>query len=311
MRNSHPTAAGFTLMEVLVSVGIFGMLLGLIMVRYNRGNEDSVLVRQAAVLVSDIRLAQEQTAGGATVRYCTDDTGETCTANGDCPSVTCNEATTPPGGMALLFSCPTAYTPEQLYFSQDEQTTYYTYADAVVCSKETSSCFPPSWLDGTGWQPGATDGWVSSYLLGGNLKGDPLVQTHSLARTVEVKDLQLVEILENGTEVPFRCADGARPTGGSPWNGQSETVNNELVPADYPLQVLLRFPGPSGRETVISDNISTVTYASLGYGTAGNPWGRADIMLGLTTRTIDCRVISMTKDGVISQRIDSDCNFAT
>lgn len=288
------SGAGFTLVEVLIVMGIFAILSAMVLVRYNRGNEDSLLTRQVAVTIADIRLAQEQSAGGTTVRYCSVDTGKVCTNNADCSMGTCNADSAPPGGMAVLFSCPSNYNQQQLYYAEAGTTTkYYTYADAVSCA--SWACANPAV-----WSPNATDGIIGSYLSAGKLKGDPLVATHTFVSTVVVKDIQLVE---NETNTTFRCTATA-PNNVSPWNGNTEPVHNTIVPGDYPLQALIRFPAPDGRKTAISDNISSVT-------PLGKSWSRIDIMLGLTTRAIDCRVISVTKDGVISQKVDPDCNLAS
>lgn len=308
MRSTPPQKFGFSLVEALIVMGIFAALSAMVLVRYNRGNEDSALSRQVAVTIAAIRLAQEQSAGGTTVRYCTSDTGKVCTKAADCPSGTCNPAATPPGGMAVLFSCTSAaYSQQQLYFVPAAKTSYYTYADAVQCGTG-EFCFGPVLGDGSQWTPNATDGLVSSYQSGGNLKGDPLVATNAFDSKVEVKDVQLTE---SETNVAFRCTSGARASGGSPWNGKLEPQHNDLVPADYPLQALIRFSAPDGRKTMVSDNVSTVTPADATYGTTGKAWGRIDVMLGLTSRTVDCRVIAMTREGVISQRVDGDCNLAT
>lgn len=291
-------SVGFTLVEVLIVIGIFGVLSAMVITRYSRGNEDSLLTRQVAQTIADIRLAQEQTASGASVRYCTFATGKLCTKDSDCPLDTCSiDPVTPPGGMAVLFSCPsTAYTQQQLYFIEDKTTKYYTYADAVAC--KTGVCFEPAWgIVGEEWIIGASDGLISSYVDSTYLRGDPLFATHAIVPKVEIKDLQLVESVTNAA---FNC------TTGSPWNGNTnpEPIHNDLVPADYPLQALVRFPAPDGRKTMISDNISSTT-------PLGNAWARIDIMLGLTARASDCRVISITKEGVISQSVDANCDFAT
>ncbi|MFA6042740.1 MAG: type II secretion system protein, partial [Patescibacteria group bacterium] len=54
--------AGFTLIEALVVIAITGIMLGVLLANYRRSNENSLLIREVASVMSHIRLAQETAA---------------------------------------------------------------------------------------------------------------------------------------------------------------------------------------------------------------------------------------------------------
>ncbi len=289
-------------------MGIFSVLLGLILARYNRGSDDSLLVRQAALLVADIRLAQEQTSAGTTIRTCTEDTGTLCTADSQCSPGTCQAETTPAGGYGVLFTCPQpAYPASQLATSALGASRYVTVADFVQCGSTGALCYPPVFGDGSQWTTNAADGIASVYEILSRSKGDPQTAQHDLDAKVSIVDIQLTE---TQSAAKVRCRNGAY-LGGSPWNGKLEPVHADDVPPDYPLQAFIRFLPPGGRAVVLNDNISDTAAVDGVIGTTGKSWSQVDIMLGLKNRVIDCRVIRMTKEGVISQHIDENCSFAS
>ncbi len=299
VRRTH-ARPGFTLVEVLIAMGVFTVLLGLILAKYDRGSDDSLLVRQAALLVADIRLAQEQTSAGATLRTCTLDTGTLCTDDAACGLGTCAPETTPAGGYGVLFTCPSpAYPASQIATSALGATQYATVGDLVACGAG-ETCFPPVYGDGSDWETGAADGVVSVYEVASRYKGDPRFSIHDLDAKVAVQDVRLTEAETGATT---RCALG------SPWRGKLEPVHADQVPGDYPFQVLMRFLPPGGRRVVLNDNISDTTAVDGVLGTTGKAWAQAEVMLGLVDRPTDCRVVRMTKEGVISQYVDENCSF--
>lgn len=288
-------------------MGIFTVLLGLILARYNRGSDDSLLVRQAALLVADIRLAQEQTSAGATIRTCSQDTGTLCTADSQCFPGTCLAEQTPAGGFGVLFTCPQpAYPASQLATSALGATRYATVADVVQCGSG-ELCFPPVYGDGSQWTTNAADGLVSVYEILSRQKGDPQTARHDLNTKVTIRDIQLTEMQSAAT---VRCRSGVY-LGGSPWNAKLEPLHADQVPPDYPLQALVRFLPPGGRSVVLNDNISDTAAVDGAIGTTGKSWVHVDIMLGLTNRMTDCRVVRVTKEGVITQQTDENCSFTS
>ncbi len=58
----HPN--GFTLIEIIVAMGIMMLTLGLILANYNQGKSASLVSREAALMMGRIRLTQEQTSAG-------------------------------------------------------------------------------------------------------------------------------------------------------------------------------------------------------------------------------------------------------
>lgn len=296
------------MLEVLVSAGIFIALLGLILANYRRSNDDSILSREATLLMSRLRLAQESTAGGAVAGFCTltnDDTK--CASNAECaaiaPGSTCT-VSTPSGGFGLFASCSTGSVALGDNHWPD-RSSYYLFADRVQCKRD---CFPLNWSEPQNWPnpPGTqfagvdttTDHLFSSDAYGssGRYKGDTIAEEFRFDAKVQLVDLQLQETTTGQTHT---CADG------SPWKGLAQPTPSPLglVPDSYPLQVAIHYPTPDGRSVVISDNVSKTTQAS-------STWKEAHFMLGLVTRpTQDCRVVRVTKDGVITQEIDADCQF--
>lgn len=297
-------ATGFTLVEVLIGMGVFVIIMGLILARYNRGSDDSVLTRQAAMLVADIRFAQESTASGLVARTCTADTGTVCASNANCAAgESCQVDTVAAGGFGVLFTCPNPAKPaDQVATSALGATQYVTVADSVACGTG-EWCFPPAYGTGAAWTWNAADGVASVYDIAGRAKGDPRTTAHTLLKNVVIQDIQLTEATSNAT---VRCGQG------SPWNGKLELEHSDIVPADYPLQALIRFLPPGGREVVLNDNISDLTVLDATRGTqGGKAWSQLEVMLGMTTRVVDCRVVRVTSENLITQYTDANCSFSS
>src|SRR5438552_16993434 len=66
--------AGFTLIEVLVSIGIIGVLLGLTIPSYTAFKTNQELTQAAQTLKSNLRFAQSQALAGVKPSDCTTDT---------------------------------------------------------------------------------------------------------------------------------------------------------------------------------------------------------------------------------------------
>ncbi|MEK7639825.1 MAG: type II secretion system protein [Patescibacteria group bacterium] len=296
------SGAGFTLVETLVAVGVFAILMGLVITNYRRGNDDSILSREAALLMAQLRVAQEQTAAGRVTPYCHP-------GNSDTPCVGCAEEQTctqssPSGGYGVFFSCSTDTTGDNHWPDRDH---YFTFGDRVQCQK---NCFPFIYDDAAHWDSNvpafrkidaASDHLFSSGGLSPGPYGDTIASQNTFDSKVKIIDLQLIESGVNGGKAT--CVSL------SPWIGK-QPLPGDAVPAGYPLQATIHFPAPDGRQVVISDNISTKTPTSVIGFTGDQPWKEANIMLALKARpSTDCRVVRVTKDGIISQSTDADCQF--
>jgi prepilin-type N-terminal cleavage/methylation domain-containing protein len=66
---------GFTLIELLVVIVIVGLLTVMVMVNFRSGAHTNDLRRVGTELLQNIRLAQQYTLGGNSVKYCTSDAG--------------------------------------------------------------------------------------------------------------------------------------------------------------------------------------------------------------------------------------------
>ncbi|MEK7570025.1 MAG: GIY-YIG nuclease family protein [Patescibacteria group bacterium] len=94
-KSNKQGGAGFTLIEVIIAVGISVGLLAFVLANYYRGGDDSALNKETSLLMSRIRFAQEEANSGKTFGYCYHFTGTSCTGNG--PRVCSND---------LLKACP-------------------------------------------------------------------------------------------------------------------------------------------------------------------------------------------------------------
>lgn len=291
-------------------MGIFAILMGLILANYRRGNDDSILSREAALLMSRVRLAQENTASGQVSGYCnTKNLDAQCAKESDCTTKGASACTltTPSGGFGMFFSCADGAAAEFEKNHWPDRSHYFMFADRVQCQGD---CFPLYWQEDRNWD-GPNDAFenidkgmdhlFSSDDWGSYYKGDTIAEEIAFDPKVTLKDIQLVE---NVTNIAATCATK------SPWKTQLEPTSQPLAPvsANYPLQATIHFPSPDGRSIVLSDNVSPTT-PNVG-GWSGKPWKEVNLMLALTNRpTVDCRVVKITKDGVISQSTDADCQF--
>lgn len=317
------SGAGFTLIETLVATGIMLALLAVVLANYRRGNDDSALNREVSLLMSNVRLAQEQTAAGQILKYCEHYVGHTCKFNGDCPSSSdcagnpvclCNNYgnsdETPKGGFGVLFGCrQTGYTfpwIEKGANNPDNPNGYFIYGDNRKCvATAPYICFPPDFVSLNTSGLTNFDGRVSTQKLTNGFKGDTLQNGLIINEKIKIKDIRL-----SNSSASYYCA-GAGNLKYSPWRNQTPPGTNSLVPSTYPLQIFVRFLPPGGRALAISDNVGGAFPPVPGTDTPdlNNPWLKADIMFGLKNRDTDCKVITITKDGAINQSVDSNCSF--
>lgn len=295
MRCNHFfTKSGFTLVEVLITIGITGLLLGLTITRYQHGNDDGALNRDAARISATLRLAQQQTASGEGVSYCAGKADRTCNQDTDCSSPpTCVTSAPPEGGMSMLFSCTSTYPNTSLYFAPLASSTFFMYGDRTSCATP-GDCFPPGLLGA--WSTARSDGFITSYVSGVNFKGDPKVGEYSLDARVDIRDLRLTVQTTGET---YRCS------GQAPWKTLSDPTytHGDTIAADYPLQGLVQFAPPTGRNITISDNVSTVDP------THKNLWEKLEVLVGVKNRITGCRTVSITREGTISNTSSSNCDF--
>lgn len=304
---------GFTLMEVLISIGIFAILTGLILVNYRRGNDDSALTKDVALIMANVRLAQEQTASGKSIKHCAYYTGQACSVNADCPAAdnSCVSGI-PQGGYAVVFSCPdqtggdpTNHTTNNYPLAYYGRTQYGLFAENRSCLKTSGDgCFPvqPSAVDPLK-VPGVSDERVSYVewgTLGAGYRGDTLQQAITLQPVVQIKNIRLTSRAGQTLACGQQSLWVGSPTGVPNSNGAT-------VQASFQMQALVHFSSPDGRTLLISDNLASgppdAAYAVL----PTNPWSTLEIMVGLTTRPGDCRKVTMTDAGVVKQEVDADC----
>lgn len=346
---------GFTLIEVLIAMGITLAVLTYALVNYYRSSNDSALQRETSLLMARLRFAQQETASGKTFNYCYHFTGMTCTGNGNTVKVCDNDPTkrcntvadcggalcdsecdgkqccpngvggsgpcpagheTPDGGFALTFSCEANLPPDGLHtypLFELAKSRYALFAERRACVY-TDNCFPPRY---TAFNDSliSSDGIISSmFYVGSNynrLKGDTVQEQYTVNADVEIADLQITALnaispTSGPPKQSFHCGDD------SPWEGvRVHTIDpsSSIVPNNYPIQAAIRFAPPDGQEVFITDNVSITPPPYSANPT--NAWVKAEVMLKLKRRGSDCRVISITRAGVISERNDADCNITT
>ncbi|RJO59521.1 hypothetical protein C4546_01440 [Candidatus Parcubacteria bacterium] len=323
------SGAGFTLIETLVATGILLGLLAVVLANYQRGAQESALHREAELFMSNIRLVQEQTAAGQIVNYCLHYVGADCLTG--CSGYSCSpKQETPKGGFGLLVGCQLnsepgwdqpwiIYGANNSYPSQNstKKQAYYLFSDNRACWNNTGTdycCYPLTnfscigYDEGTGDAASGSDGIVTTrqFTL---LKGDTLEREHVLDKQIEFKDLRLTRYVQTTGSLKTYSCRSVHPDNHTPWRNLKVPQTNSMVISNYHLAALLRFLPPNGRKVVISDNIADYPPDAAGQPDKNNPWLKAEVMLGIKNRATDCRVVSVSKEGVISQSVDSDCAF--
>ncbi len=303
-------------MEIIVTLGIFSLLFGLVVANYRRGSDDSLLSRETALLVSRLRFAQEHTIGGQVSGFCgVQNLDMECTTDTDCTNTgtganACTH-TTASGGYGMFFSCQ-----DGISFGDNhwpDLTQYFMFGDRVMC---LGSCFPfssgdPNWdvlTNAFKNMDTGKDYLFSSDKIGSTnyYKGDTIRTAYSFDPRVTLLDIQLIEA---ESAVAVTCDDG------SPWRNKTEPAPQPAagtISDTYPLQAIVDFSSPDGRTIVLSDNVSikTPTAGAPWNLTGGKLWKEVQLMVALKTRpTSDCRIVRVTKEGVITHIPDGDCTF--
>jgi prepilin-type N-terminal cleavage/methylation domain-containing protein len=99
------SAAGFTLIEMLISLSIFGIITGFVMANFRAGSQSDELRASSLIVAGVIRRAQTAALTGETAHFCRDEAGtdgRICNSNADCGTGTCvNDV--PRGGYGVHF----------------------------------------------------------------------------------------------------------------------------------------------------------------------------------------------------------------
>lgn len=314
VRNHPKSGAGFTLVEILVSIGITVLLLGLLLANYRRSNDNSLLAQQTADIMTRIHLAQETAASSTTVttpsgnvinKFCENNLALECDCDSGCPRPCPASpdpqrciAKPPIGGEVLLFKCNLAANPT-------DQTSYTWYVDTKRCDK---NCFTV----GQTYTNNTSDNLITDPSADGVI--EPFRQKYTLNSKTKIYDLR---ITGSSPSVSYTCADY------SPWKGcPSGTTSlppSSAVPPDFALQATIQYTSQGsqfvsavGRTLILTDNASRQTrlYAFPVSCDAGDYWSKVEIMIGLKSRQTDCRVISVTNTNIITDTNDEDCQFS-
>ncbi|MEK7518694.1 MAG: prepilin-type N-terminal cleavage/methylation domain-containing protein [Patescibacteria group bacterium] len=262
-----------------------------------------------------------------------------CPVSGVAPGNCENGKETPQGGFAVGFSCRSDYGGVQAQLGSES---YYLVADRIKCVGKRldengnqmydngnpiiGSCWPP--VD-TAWNYNAfnedSDGIISLYYWGA--KGDTVKEKYTVDTTIEIKDLRVTytSVFQAGSmpaaRNSFTCTDSSGNPTKSPWgglyvpgvpdNGATNWYYKSIVSDSFPIQATVRFMPPDGRIIDVNDNIYSYAPKAVGGADMENPVKSVEIMLKLKNRSTDCRVVTVTRAGLISQRVDADCDFAT
>jgi len=96
---------GFTMIEMLISLGIFAVITGVVMANFRVGSQGDELRSASQLVASSIRRVQTSAIAGQTARFCRDSEGHdgrVCAGDGDCGGGACvNDV--PRGGYGLHF----------------------------------------------------------------------------------------------------------------------------------------------------------------------------------------------------------------
>ena len=284
--------SGFTLIEILVAMGIFALLFSLVYANFQRSNQQTSLQRETSFLMSRIRYTQELTAAGKDAPFCHHWTGVSADPASSCtgldyaypcpgtdPTKDCSTVSpAPPGGFGLTFSCPVPSTAKwSNYFltaqwpvMANAKSSYYMLAERQTCynvadGDTDAECFPFWYVtaDDDGLLP--YDGILSAEVIDLDSfvgKGDTFQTKYTVSDDTSIVDLQVTDTNSDS----FHCGDE------SPWQSKFVPAYNfttkqqlnkwSLVTTstenvfNYPIQVAMRFVPPDGRTIAISDNIS-------------------------------------------------------
>lgn len=127
--------AGFTLMEMIVAVGIFALITGLVLANFRQGQKEEDLKRGALEMVSNIRKVQTLGMSGQIVNVCVggNNNGQRCDSDADCGSPSTCESIVPEGGFGISIK-PVRGSDTQIFCNEPSSdiecpTTYTLFAD--------------------------------------------------------------------------------------------------------------------------------------------------------------------------------------
>lgn len=96
-------ARGYTLIEILISIAIFGILASITIVGFQNAGKVNAIRQNAGTFVSDLRRLQTLATSGGGVMACLNQTPtQTCTSDTECTSSNDCQLTYPPGGFGVF-----------------------------------------------------------------------------------------------------------------------------------------------------------------------------------------------------------------
>ncbi len=111
--NKMKDGAGYTLIELLISISIFAILSSITVFGFRGVGRANMLKQASAELVANLRMIQSLATTGGSVKTCGGEMPVTaCTTGGDCgASWSCDTVSPPPGGYGILLAADgTGYT---------------------------------------------------------------------------------------------------------------------------------------------------------------------------------------------------------
>lgn len=132
---------GFTLIEMLISLAIFGVITGMVMANFKQGSQGDELRISSQLMASAIRRAQTAAVAGQTTSYCVLGTNDKklCKNAGDCPSGTC--ATEVPHGYGVHFSSAAVENRKVIMFADIDGDNVYSPSEAIRTDNVSSGPF--------------------------------------------------------------------------------------------------------------------------------------------------------------------------
>lgn len=105
MKNTSKKILGFTLIELIIAMGIFALLLGLSLANFRRGQKMDDLKQATEEMVSNIRQVQNLGMSGKIIKVCEggDNAGDLCDDNSQCNNGEC-KPTVPEGGYGIYLT---------------------------------------------------------------------------------------------------------------------------------------------------------------------------------------------------------------